>query len=117
MNDQDSLVLKVRQALWSELSGGKPTIGKIADVLGLSVRTLQRRLHEDGTSFANVLEDFRRDMSVRLLRDRGLAVYEVAFLLGYSEPSTFFRAFRRWVGMAPQEFRKSLDASTTDVAI
>lgn len=112
IDNADSLTAKVRQALWTELSNGKPTIGKVARVLGVSTRTLQRRLGQEGSSFAGVLEEFRREMSVRLLRDRGLAVYEVAFLLGYSEPSTFFRAFRRWIGMAPQEYRKSLDDSS-----
>jgi len=69
---------------------------------------LQRRLNDEGTSFAEVLEGFRREMAVHLLRDPGLAVYEVAYLLGYSEPSTFFRAFRRWENVSPHEYRRSI---------
>ena len=61
----------------------------------ISPRTLQRRLRDEGTSFADLLDDLRQEMALRLLRDRKLAIYEVAFLLGYAEPSTFHRAFRR----------------------
>jgi AraC-like DNA-binding protein len=98
---------KVRRAIWTELSGGQPTLQHIASVLGVSDRTLQRRLQQEGTSFAAVLDSLRREMAVHLLQDHSLAVYEVAFFLGYSEPSTFYRAFRRWQGTSPQEFRRS----------
>jgi len=104
----DSFLDKVRKALWVELSGGRPTLERTATVLGVSARTLQRRLGELGTSFSDLLDKFRRDMSTRLLRNESLAVYEVAFLLGYSEPSTFYRAFRRWTGVSPVEYRRSL---------
>ena len=99
---------KTRRAIWSELSDGQPSVQRSARVLGVSVRTLQRRLKDEGTSFAAVLESFRREMAAGLLRSRDLAIYEVAFLLGYSEPSTFYRAFRRWHGTTPREFRRSL---------
>lgn len=98
---------RVGRALWTELSGGQPGLKRIASVLGVSARTLQRRLRGEGTSFGGILETFRREMAERLLRDRGLAVYEVAFLLGYSDPSTFYRAFRRWKQVTPHEFRQS----------
>ena len=101
-----SFVERVQRAVWSKLSGGQPTLRRMAQVLGVSVRTLQRRLGEEGTTFAAVLDGLRRHMSVRLLNNRELAVYEVAYLLGYSEPSTFFRAFRRWHGIPPAEYRK-----------
>jgi AraC-like DNA-binding protein len=78
---------------------------KAASFLGVSTRTLQRRLREEGTTFAELLEEFRRKMSLHLLRDKSLAVYEVAFLLGYSDPSAFYRAFRRWCGSSPYEYR------------
>ena len=82
----------------------------------MSPRTLQRRLRAERTTFAAVLEGLRRQMAGSLLQDRTLAIYEVAFLLGYSEPSTFFRAFRRWNNTSPLEFRRSVmqdPASTT----
>jgi AraC-like DNA-binding protein len=98
---------RVRKTLWSQLADGPPTLGQAASALGVSVRTLQRRLSLERTSFASVLDEFRRAMAVSLLRDRSLAVYEVAFLLGYGDPSTFYRAFRRWEGVPPHEFRKT----------
>jgi AraC-like DNA-binding protein len=73
----------------------------------MSARTLQRRLHDEATSFAALLDTFRREASVRLLRERDLSVEEVAFMLGYSEPSSFYRAFRRWTGQTPRIYRRS----------
>jgi AraC-like DNA-binding protein len=108
---KSTLVDKVQRAIWSKLGGGQPTVSRMASLLGVSARTLQRRLREEGTSFAEILENLRRGMSVRLLNNRELAVYEVAYLLGYSEPSTFFRAFRRWHGIPPNEFRKLTNKS------
>ena len=101
----ESFVDQVRRALWYELSAGKPEVWRIAKRLKTSPRTLQRRLTQSGTSFSALLEQLRRDLSGRLLLDRKLAVSEVAFLLGYSEPSAFQRAFRRWQGQSPSQFR------------
>ena len=103
----DSVAKEVLRTLWRQLSGGQLDLASTARHLGLSARTLQRRLHDEETSFGVLLDAFRREASVRLLRDRGLAVEEVAFMLGYSEPSTFYRAFRRWTGLTPRRFRLS----------
>jgi AraC-like DNA-binding protein len=103
----DSVAKEVLRTLWQQLSGGPLDLPSTARHLGLSARTLQRRLHDEETSFGVLLDAFRREASVRLLRDRGLAVEEVAFMLGYSEPSTFYRAFRRWTGLTPRRFRLS----------
>jgi len=105
LGEEKSFVDRVSQAIWSDLSGGHPCLHKTATALGMSTRTLQRRLREEGTTFAELLDALRREMSLRLLKDKSLAVYEVAFLLGYSEPSAFYRAFRRWRGASPYEFR------------
>jgi AraC-like DNA-binding protein len=105
LGPEGSFVDRVRRAIWSDLSGGHPCLAQTASTLGVSTRTLQRRLREEGTTFAALLDVFRREMSTRLLRDKSLAVYEVAFLLGYSDPSAFYRAFRRWQDASPYEFR------------
>jgi AraC-like DNA-binding protein len=73
----------------------------------VSARTLQRQLREEGTAFAAVLTELRRDMAPPLLLDGRLAVSEVAFLLGYEDPSAFQRAFRRWFGRSPRAFRST----------
>jgi AraC-like DNA-binding protein len=100
-----SLLEKVERAMWAEIKEGRPTVDNVAHALAMSPRTLQRRLREEGTSFAASLDGFRKDMATSLLKDHELAIYEVAFLLGYSEPSTFYRAFRRWTNVSPREFR------------
>jgi AraC-like DNA-binding protein len=109
LSKQGSFEDEVRRAIWEGLSDGSPSLRRSASRLGVSVRTLQRRLREEGTSFAAVLDAFRHDLALHLLRDRRLAIYEVAYLLGYSDPSTFYRAFRRWWGTSPHDFRKMLD--------
>jgi len=101
----EDFVDTVRRALWSELPGGKPNLWRTASGLGVSARTLQRRLRENGTSYSALLEELRRELSGDLLTDNKLAVSDIAFLLGYSEPSAFQRAFRRWRGVSPRRFR------------
>jgi AraC-like DNA-binding protein len=108
LKDRSSISVRVRRAIWTELGAGPPTLERIASALSLSPRTLQRRLRDAGTSFCTLLDSFRQQMALHLLRDRNLAIYEVAFLLGYSDPSAFYRAFRRWRGTAPDEFRRTM---------
>jgi AraC-like DNA-binding protein len=98
---------RVRSALWPVLQDGAPTAGRVARTLGMSTRTLQRRLRAEGETFAGVLARLRGDMAPALLRDGRLAVSEVAFLLGYEDPSSFRRAFRRAFGVAPRAFRST----------
>jgi AraC-like DNA-binding protein len=105
LESTSSFADQVRRTLWLKLSSGRPDLDTIASSMSTSVRTLQRRLEAEGTSFAALLDAFRRKMAEQLLRDPALAVYEIAFLLGYSEPSTFFRACRRWYGASPRQLR------------
>jgi AraC-like DNA-binding protein len=86
----------VRRGIWTTLQHGKPSLYRTATSLGMSGRTLQRRLGEHGTSFSMVLEQLRRELSAELRENKGFAASEVAFLLGYSEPSAYQRAVRRW---------------------
>ncbi len=100
-----SLAERVERALWGEIKDGRPSLENVASMLNMSPRTLQRKLRKEDTSFAELLDKFRHQMAEALLQDRELAIYEIAFLLGYSEPSTFYRAFRRWTESSPQDFR------------
>ena len=72
----------------------------------MSPRTLHRRLEDEGTSFRQVLGEVRRELAARHLSERQLAISEIAFLLGFSEPSAFHRAFKRWTGHAPLTYRE-----------
>jgi len=103
----DSLTERVRRVVWRDLADGSPSLEQVAADLGFGARTLQRRLREEETTFAAVVEEVRRRMAGGLLRSPELAIYEIAYMLGYSEPSTFYRAFRRWHGRSPEEVRQS----------
>jgi AraC-like DNA-binding protein len=72
----------------------------------MSARTLRRRLQEAGTSYREVLDATRCELARRYLSDASLPVGAVSFMLGFAEPSTFHRAFKRWTGMTPAQFRK-----------
>lgn len=87
---------------------GDPSQTSIARQMAMSERTLQRRLAAEGVTFNELLDDARRTIAFSYLADRKLAAYEVSFLLGYSEPATFFRAFKRWTGKTPQQYRGSV---------
>jgi AraC-like DNA-binding protein len=82
-------------------------LAAVSKRLGLSARTLQRKLNEEGTSHQELLDELRRDLSRNYLLEPNMSVAEAAFLLGFSDPSAFHRAFRRWTGMTPKQFQRS----------
>jgi AraC-like DNA-binding protein len=108
LHEPETLGERVRRVVWRDLADGSPSLAAVASELGVGMRTLQRRLREEGTSYAAVVEDVRRTMAGALLRRPELAIYEIAYMLGYAEPSTFYRAFRRWHGRSPEEARQLL---------
>ena len=99
---------ETRVAIRRALPGGGLTIDRLADELGISRRTLQRRLSAFGVSFKKVLQDVREEQSRRYLDDPRLAVTEIALLLGYSDQASFSNAFRAWCGCAPTEYRQRM---------
>lgn len=101
----DDLVSAVERAVASAMSRGVPDIEAIAMQLGVGSRTLQRRLAEAETGFQELVDTVRRRYAERYLADNRLAITEVAFLVGFSEPSNFHRAFRRWTGTTPAAYR------------
>jgi AraC-like DNA-binding protein len=101
------LIEQVRDLLMRELQGGTPTLHHIARKLSLGDRTLSRRLSDDGTTFKAQLDDLRERLARRYLSNSDLAISEITFLLGFSKASAFHRAFRRWTGQTPLEFRQA----------
>ena len=97
-----------RQTLCRLLPQGEPKREAVAQALHLSQRTLQRRLQEEGSSFQQLLDDTRRELAEQYLAQPNLTLLEVAYLLGFADPSNFFRAFRRWFDMTPGEYRARL---------
>ena len=100
-----SLSSRLRGLLSTELASGQPDLERLAGRLGVSPRTLQRRLRNEGSSFQRAVDEFRREMAASLLDNRQLAIKEVAFLLGYGDLSSFYRAFRRWHDTSPRSYR------------
>lgn len=103
----ESLTEKVRDRLARELSGGNPGVEEIAKHLGMSSRTLGRKLEEEGTTFKELLDDLRRRMALRYVGAHDLGLSEIAFLLGFSQAPAFHRAFKRWTGRTPLEYRNA----------
>jgi AraC-like DNA-binding protein len=101
----EPLVGRIRGAIGEDLSAGEIDQARVARKLGMSTRTLQRRLADLGTSFQDVLDDLRRDIALRMLRERSGNVFDVAFVLGYADTPSFYRAFKRWTGRTPQQWR------------
>jgi AraC-like DNA-binding protein len=92
-----------------QLPDGAPNQKQIAAALNVSNRTLQRKLQDEGTSFVDLLQDVRLQLAQKYLAQPHRSVVETAYLLGFSEPSTFSRAFKRWTGQAPADYRRSLE--------
>ncbi len=104
--DQADLFLRdTRATMRRALPAGELTIDSLAADLGISRRTLQRRLTERDTSFKELLQALREELAARYLHDRRLAITEIALLLGYSDQASFSNAFRAWRGCSPTEYR------------
>lgn len=103
----ESTAARVRRLLAQTLAEDlqQAKLSAIAPRLHMSARSLQRRLTAEGVSFDALLEDVRRELALQYLRDHEVPIAEVAFLLGYSEPSAFHRAFKRWTGVTPAQVR------------
>ena len=101
----ESITTQVRREVTTALASGEAQQSMVARRLAMTPRTMQRRLSAEGTSFAEIVEAVRRERAELLLSDDNLTASEVAFLLGFSEPAAFFRAFRRWTGETPQRWR------------
>ena len=97
---------RVRREMLRRIRVGVPSVTDVARGLGVGARTLQRQLKQEGVGFATLADEVRQHLAREYLREGELTISEVAYLLGFSEPSAFTRAFRRWTGEGPQAFRK-----------
>ncbi|WP_170956075.1 AraC family transcriptional regulator [Cohaesibacter gelatinilyticus] len=88
------------------LPSGQITAARIAQNLTMSQRTFERRLREEGTNFTKLLNEIRYDLSIQYLSSDTMSVAEIGFMLGFEEPNSFIRAFKRWHGLSPNQFRK-----------
>lgn len=106
---ETTLRAKVERTLMSILHTGDASMDLVADKLGMGRRTLLRRLKEEGTTFERVLDDLRRTLALDYLAGKKVSVNECAYLVGFSDPAAFSRAFKRWTGMSPGEARRKSD--------
>jgi AraC-like DNA-binding protein len=102
---------KVVRYISKELYGRRPTIDSAARDLALSVRNLQNKLKEEGTTFQELLLHVMKETALTLLKDPAVSILDISFLLGFSEQSAFNHAFRRWTGTTPGDFRKQSASS------
>ncbi|MBD2566274.1 MULTISPECIES: AraC family transcriptional regulator [Nostoc] len=107
----ETLVDRVLQLISEGLRTSNPSLEAIAHRLGYTPRTLQRQLKKAGTSYQELLDQMRQQLSIYYLQERHIAICEVAFLLGFSETSAFYHAFKRWTGTTPGEYRRSVHLS------
>ena len=103
----DSLKTQVKTILKKLLAGNRPRLQDVAGELRLSTRTLQRKLLEEGLTFHTLMEEARKEMAKHYLLQSALELNETAYLLGYEDPNSFIRAFHKWEGTSPGEWRST----------
>lgn len=110
MGPKEGIIAKVRRILLSN-PGQFPPVDVVASHLATSTRTLSRSLQDVGTSYQRILDEVRKEMAIEYLRNSNLPIEEIAALVGYSDPSNFRKAFRRWTGNAPSYYREDRHSS------
>lgn len=111
LKSEEGFVARVRQTTAEQLRYGNVGMPFIARRLGMSAATLRRRLHEEGTSHSEILDEIRHELSAQYLSDTTLSIKEIAALLRFSQITSYYKAFRRWSnGMTPASFRAELRA-------
>ena len=113
--EQAEISRRAREAVVRHLPDGAPSRATIAAALSMSDHTFQRRLTGEGTSFSKLVDETRRELVQHHLADSRLSSSEIAYLVGYSDQSTFFRATHRWFGESPGEYRARVTAGQTDL--
>lgn len=100
-----SLSSRAKAEIIAIMKGEEPTLAAVADRLAMGVRTLQLHLKEEGTTYQQLLDDIRKELAVKHLQEPNLSTNDIAYLLGFAEPSVFFRSFKKWMGVTPGAFR------------
>ena len=107
LQTQGDEVTRLRRSIAQLVIEGDNSVERLAQSLGWSVRTLQRRLAAQGLNYSDLLAKVRKTLALNLLENPRLGIAQIAYCLGYSEVSTFNHAFRRWMGQPPREYRNS----------
>jgi AraC-like DNA-binding protein len=105
MHGRQTLAGRVHADIAAHLGGEEANMEKTAKRLAMGVATLRRKLEDEGITYSEILDDLRRDLAERYLKEKSTAVSEVAFLLGFSDVRAFSRAFKRWTNVSPSDYR------------
>ncbi len=105
---------RVQEALGPMLEGTNPTLESVAKKINMPTWTLRRKLMQESSRFQDILDNTRQELAKSYIKDTDLALGEISYLLGFSSPTAFQRAFKRWSGMAPGEFRKAFKQNFLD---
>lgn len=104
----DELTEEINKILKESMASGIPSLAQIGDYLGISGRTLKRRLSDRNLTFRDLVQKNREETAIQLLSQTSQSIGEIAFLTGFSEQSAFNRAFKKWTGQTPNDYRKTL---------
>lgn len=110
--DRENVSNRVHVLLTEQLPTGEVTQESVADQLHMSLRSLQRKLSEEDVTYKEVLDNTRRDLAVSYMQEGGHSINELTYLLGFADGSSFSRAFKRWTGKTPRQYRSDLDGSS-----
>lgn len=108
LTTEETLAAKVAQLISTALVGQEPDKNSIAEQLHMSPRTLQRKLSSENTTYQQVLDSTRHKLAIDYLSQAELSITDIAYLLGFTEPSAFYRAFKKWQGVTPGNYRETL---------
>jgi AraC-like DNA-binding protein len=111
-SEEDDLLAKVRHLISISLGEGLPDLNQIASLLGMSGRTLQRKLRDENLAFADLVDDIRYAIAQDYVSHSEFSLTDISLMLGYGELSSFSRAFKRWAGKSPESVRKSLSGNS-----
>ena len=103
--DDNNLIARTRKVLLDQLAAGTPQLGKVASLFNITQRQLQRKLKEQGTSFGELLDQVRLDLALRYLQDARMTMVDISLSLGFHDQSNFVKAFKRWQGETPGQYR------------
>jgi len=104
--DKNDLTHVIKNKIFELLPLGAPSQTDIADYLGMSLRNLQRKLHDQGTSYKEILENTRKKLAMDYIVQQHLSLSEIGYLVGFSSVGNFNRAFKRWTNQTPGDYRQ-----------
>ena len=114
LNEHLALYSELQDIIQSCLLRRHVSQENVAGQLGISVRNLQRRLKALGTTYQVLLDESRQSLAMKLIRDEAIPLYEIAYMVGYAEPSAFYKAFKRWTGATPGDYRQTWHLEAVD---